>query len=161
MGMDIHLFIVKNKQYIAKDIFDGRNREWFYNMMGEGNNDVYNNLSISYGVSNETPNEWNENFKKEDGYFDSRFINVKAFKDWFNKYRPNVDAGWVSTYDKWAYETKNIEPEVYYRLPKDVNINDMHFIEIENKWDCSKWLYDYLIDNQIDDNAYIQYCFDW
>lgn len=160
MGMDIHLYIARNKEYIAKDIFDGRNSEWFNNMMGDGNDEVYDSLPVKWGVSDEAPDAFSEEFS-DDWCFGFRYLNVKEFKDWFIEKRPDEDAGWVTRYEAWAYKHKGIEPEYLRKeLTKDDVIEDMKFITITSKYDCSAWLYCYLIDNDIPDDATIQYCFD-
>ena len=162
MGIDCHMYIVKNKEYVKENIFDGRNSEWFFNMMGDGNADEYNTLPIHYGISEQSPDAYDAEFSN--WCFSFRYINVEDFKNWFEKTRPDKDAGWVTRYDKWAYENKGIEPEeiCHYlsSLGDEVDKSEFEFIEIENRWDCSRWLYNYLIDNDISDEADIQYCFD-
>lgn len=161
MGVDMHLYICKNKKYIAEDIFDGRNSEWFRNIQGEGNDEVYNSLPLSYGISDQAPAHFSDSFKGEMGYYGFHYIKVSDFCDWFIKHRPDEDAGWVTTYEKWAYENKGIKPEYLRRsLTKDDVIEDMKFITITNEYDCSAWLYCYLVDNNIPDDAVVQYCFD-
>lgn len=159
--MDIHLNIVKNKNYIASDIFPGRNTEWFNNMMQKGNNNLYDFLSIHEGNSPQAPDSWGNYYGSDDhSYFGNNYIHVKDFKDWFEKYKPHLDAGWVTRYEKWEYETREVIPKVLHFLPDDKNINDMIFTEIENKWDCAKWFYDYMAEHEIPLDADIQYCFD-
>ena len=162
MGIDCHMYIVKDKKYIAKDIFDGRNTTWFNNMMGRGNDEVYNSsLPLGYGISNEAPEDWVNHYKDPTSYFERHFINVKEFEDWFLEKRPDIDAGWVTRYEAWAYEHKGIMPEyLKKKLDKNDIIVDMKFITVTNQYDCSAWLYTYLIDNDIPDDATIQYCFD-
>lgn len=162
MGKDIHIHIVQNKEYIKKEIFDGRNSEWFANLTRDGLDDCYDLLDIKYGLSPQAPEEIDKKSLTEDGYFDFYYINVKEFKDWFQKYRPDIDAGWVTTYDKWRIENKGYVPEdICHYLSEDDNPADMHFIEIVNQYDCSAWLSTYLVDHEIDDNADITYWFDW
>jgi len=159
MGRDIHLNILSAEGEVLKqDIFDGRNSEWFNNMCGNGDDSEYDHLNICYG----SPENASEDFVKhyEDGYFNYRYINVRDFYDWFIKYRPDLDAGWVSTYEKWKMEKKGYIPEVIHYLPAKNNSIDMHFVEIENEYDCSRWLYNYLNDNNIPISANIVYCFD-
>lgn len=154
------MFICKNKEYIAKDIFNGRNTEWFNNIMGSGNDEVYNFLPIKWGISDEAPDAFSEEFS-DDWCFGHRSLNVKDFKDWFIEKRPDIDAGWVTRYEEWLYEVKGIEPEYLKKhLDKDDVIEDVRFIEVTNNYDCSKWLFDYLVDNKIPDDATIQYAFD-
>ena len=40
MGMDIHMHLVKDGEYVKKNIHDGRNREWFANLQDEGWDDI-------------------------------------------------------------------------------------------------------------------------
>lgn len=161
MGMDIHLFIVKDKEYLGKEIFDGRNSEWFHNMMQKGWNEVYDHLPVKYEVSEQAPNEIDEQKLAEDLYFGFRTVNVGDYRNWFIKYKPNKDAGWVSTYDKWRIENQGyIIEDIPHYLSSDDNINDMHFIEVENHYDCSKWLFEYLEEHNIPNDADITYWFD-
>lgn len=161
MGMDIHMHLVQNGQYIKKNIFDRRDREWFSNLSGEGDDFEYNELSFYYGISPQSPKEINPEELIKKGYFNLFYINVKDFKEWFEKYRPDIDAGWVTTYDKWRIENKNYVPEyINHYLDKEDNINNMHFITITNPYDSSAWLYQYLIENEIPDEADITYWFD-
>lgn len=162
MGMDIHLNVVKDGKYIMMDMFDGRNREWFNNLMGDGSEEVYDYLPRKYGISNQAPiNIATEHLEKA-GYFGMNTINVKNYKEWFIKYRPDKHAGWVTTYEKWNYETRNIAPpdDLPQYLNKDDIIEDMHFIEYVDEYDCSAWLYLELVENNIDDDADIIYWFD-
>ena len=162
MGMDIHLNIIHGNEIIAKEIFDGRNTNWF-NKLKDANEGVYEKLPIEYGTPEDAPQEIKDLEKEGPSYFGFRYIKVGDFKEWFRKYKPNVDAGWATTYEKWLIENKGYEPEeLPHELPEDANLNDMYFIEYKSNWDdCSEWLYDYLIDNQILDNYTITYCFDW
>lgn len=160
MGKDIHMHIVMDKKILEKEIFDGRSSEWFSNLSGDGWDNEYDHLPVDYHW-NDAPEELLEEYR-EDCYFDFRSIKVEWFKDWFKKYRPDRQAGWVTTYEKWRIEKKGYVPEdVKHYLDEDDDIRDMHFIEFENPYDCSAWLYNYLDDNKIPDDAIILYCFDW
>lgn len=164
MGMDIHISIVKNKEYIAKEIFDGRSREWFDNLRERGNDYEYNHLPVEYYnrfPEEDAPLDLNIDKLEDDGYFDFRAIRVDKYIDWFEKYRPDKDAGWVTTYEKWQIENKGFIPDdIDHYLDPEANPADMHFIEVEKKYDCSKWLYNYLINKDILLDAYIIYYFD-
>lgn len=160
MGVDIHMSIVKDKEILAKDIFDGRNSEWFNNLQGRGWDSEYDKLPISTGFP-ENCSERLVKYKDIFGYYGFYYISVKDFCEWFLKYRPDIDAGWVSTYDKWRIEKKGYIPEdPQHYLDKEDNVNDMHWVEFENIYDCSKWLFDYLVSNKIPDDANIVYFFD-
>ena len=162
MGVDIHMYIVKDKEIVADDIFDGRNTEWFNNLMQRGNNDEYDYLPVKWCISPMAPDDLKEKYKKEDGYYGFHCMKVEDFMKWFNKYRPDKDAGWVTTYEKWAYENKGeyLEPSHYYPTNEEINPRDIHFIEVINYHDCSRWLYKYIKENSIPMDADITYWFD-
>ena len=50
MGMDMSMFIVKDKHILADDIFEGRNSDWFRQMQGHccGENDEFAHLHPYY-----------------------------------------------------------------------------------------------------------------
>ena len=174
MGVDIHMYVVKKGSVLESEIFDGRNSEWFNNLQGRGFDWEYDNLSIEWGISPNAPStdEFNSEELSDRGYYGFHHISAKKFVEWFEKYRPDRQAGWVSTYDKWRIENKGYIPEdLPLYLDKEDNINDMHFIEYDNPYDCSKWLYDYLIEHygkyvspsgkmEIDPDIDITYYFD-
>lgn len=159
MGVDIHMSIVKDGKIIAEDIFNGRNSRWFGNIMGDGYDPEYDHLPIKHGVSPQAPKELADEYKA-DYMYGHRYISVKNFTEWFNKYNPHLDAGWVSTYDQWALEHKNIKPENVWKEKPTENPEDWHFIAFEKDYDCSLWLMKFLgkINAQVD--ADITYCFD-
>ena len=124
MGVDIHLYICKDEKYIAEDIFDGRNSEWFQNMQKCGNDEVYDSLPLEHGISNQAPAEWNE-YANKFGYYGFYYIKVGEFCDWFIAHRPDEDAGWVTRYEAWAYRYKEIEPE-YLKKKLDKDLKEYH-----------------------------------
>lgn len=155
------MFICKNGNYLQKDIYKGRNSNWFDKIRGNSTDASYFSFPNECGISEETPLDFKEKYKKEKGYYDFYYISVEAFKNWFKEHRPDIDAGWVSRYDAWAYENKNIYPEVLCRqLYDDDIIEDRVFIEVIDKYDSSAWLFEYLMQNNIPNDAIIQYCFD-
>lgn len=160
MGVDIHMNVVLGKKIVAKSIFDGRNSEWFDNLQLNNYDNEYDYLNIRFGFSPQIPDD----MKKEGSdqfYYGHHYFNVGEFLSWFQKYRPDRDAGWVTTYDKWRIENKGYVPEdVQHFLYKEDNREDMHFVEFINPYDCSGWLYKYLINNNIDREADVTYWFD-
>ena len=163
MGRDIHLYITKGKKIIEKEIFDGRNSRWFDNICGKGLDDEYNYFPNSYGIPADAPETIAMTYDraKEDGYFDFYFMNVGKFKEWYEKYKPCLKAGWVNAYDKWRIEKKGYVPEdLPTWLSDDFREGDSYFVEYIDIYDCSKWLFDYLDDNYISDDATIIYYFD-
>ena len=162
MGTDIHMNIVKGGKFLAEDIFPGRNSTWFRNLQEEGEDPLYDDLQLVYGTSTKAPEEYRTEIHNSDFWgFGYHHVLVKYFKEWFEKYQPHLDAGWVTKYEAWNFKTRGIEPEaLYHELPKGAIPQDWEFIEITNKYDCSRWLYEYLIEHNIDDNADIDYWFD-
>ena len=154
-GVDIVINIVdKDGNLIDKDIFNSRCNTWFDNLAGHGSHVVYNQLKLNYGKLRDVE------YPDEEFYFNFRYIKVRDFRDWFIEYRPNINAGWVNTHTKWLIENRGYYPEnVKLELPVDVNPADWHFIEYKDKEDCSEWLYNYLHNNKIDEEAYIVYYF--
>jgi hypothetical protein len=162
MGVDIHMYICKDKKYIAENIFGGgRNSEWFNNLQQNGNDESYNELNIHCGYSDEAPNEYKEKYNKDNSDYGFRFFTVGDFMEWFIKYRPDKDAGWTTRYEAWRYKEKGIHPDYLAKelFSEDI-IEDREFIEVINKYDCSNWLYNYLVDHNIPNDADIVYCFD-
>lgn len=160
MGMDIHMDIVKDGKIIKKDIFDGRSYEWFGNLCRNGDK-VYDSLPTDEGMSPMHPDIEKYDYLINVGYFDFYHMSVGEFKDWFNRYRPDKNAGWVTKREAWEYEKRGICPELEYCLDETDIIEDRVFIEIVNQYDCSSWLFQYLIENNIDNDADINYYFDW
>lgn len=162
MGTDIHMNIIRNGKYIKENIFDGRNYEWFDNLEGRGWEEEYDHLFTDYDIPDEVPDEIKDHYNSND-YYGFHYITVLEFKKWFETYRPDIKAGWVSTYDKWKWEHKHIAPKDPKRyLDEDDDLRDLHFIEYFDEYECSKWLYNYLVDNkkEIEDTDIIIYYFD-
>ena len=161
MGVDIHMSIIsKDGESRCENIFDGRDTEWFDNISGNYCSEFYQNFPLRNGLPDTIP----EIIKKdqESGDFYNFFhVNVGEFLEWFLATRPDVDAGWVCTYDKWLYEKKNIIPELAHWLDEEDNPYDFHFIEIENPWDTTRWLYEFITERKdITSDDYIVYYFD-
>ena len=165
MGMDIHMHIVKDGEVIKEDIFEGRNTEWFRNLQHDGSDWEYKYLPKEWGISPQAPDNYAKEYKTEDGYFGFYYINVKEYHTWFVEFRPDLQAGWVNTYDKWRIENKNYVPDDYY-IPTDLSEideeqrKDMHFVEYKKEYDCSRWLFEYINENNIPFDADITYWFD-
>lgn len=163
MGVDIHMSIIdKDGKYRYRGIFYGRNSEWFDNICRNGYyNSLYANFPTYSGIPELVPNEVKEDYDEEDYCFDFHYMMVADFCKWFDKIRPDIDAGWVTTYKKWLYEKKGIVPEVKQFLNNDDNIADYHFIEVKDSFDCSKWLKDFITEHgDISPEDYIIYYFD-
>lgn len=166
MGVDIHLSILRDGQYLFEDIFDGRNTEWFNNLQGTDCAPEYMYFPSHCGIPKECPEDIKKKFKADNndneyfGYYGFNYITVKDYLKWYEEKKPYLNAGWVETYDKWLYEAKGIIPEAYHYLPEDANINDWHFIVFNNTYDCNNWLKNFILENKVLDNDIIVYYFD-
>ena len=161
MGVDIHMYIIKEAEIVAENIYDGRNSEWFNNLQLRGTSDLYDIFPAKYGIPEACSDEIKKDFDEKD-YFGFHYLTVQEYIDWYNKQSPNFEAGWVSRYDAWQMEIgREFEPyEYYHRLPEDANINDWIFMSWEKPYCNEKWLFNYLIKNKIDKDAIILYYFD-
>ena len=169
MGVDIHMKLIdKYGTVLIDSLYDGRNSEWFDNLMNRGYDEEYDELPRMIGIPEVADDETAKAYSKENHgfYYGFSYIKTTDFIDWFNKYRPDISAGWVKTYDKWAYEHKGIIPnDVSRYLSEDNIIEDMHFIEIVNPYDPNRSvldrLYEYDKNWQIDlKDTIIVYYFD-
>ena len=160
MGVDIHTYIVKDKKVIAKDLYEGRNSEWFQNLQ-HGNDYEYEKFQWykNYDFSNQAPEEFKEKYTQSNGYYGFFYISVKDFKDWYKETSPWKKAGWASTYDAWAIKNKGYVPDY---LSHYKNEDEDVFIEYIDEYEPSNVIYEYLIDkkNNIPDDADIQIFFD-
>lgn len=176
MGVDITMSIIKNKEYLGKDIFDGRDSEWFGNINDHYTDDRYADFPAQHGIpqfrdfptvagtpqkTDEVPEDMARDFCENKWYYGWHYMTVAEFKVWYDKRKPYLDAGWVTKREAWLYNICGIEPEEpQYRLYKENIPEDMVFLQIENRYEGSSWLYNYLMDNHIPNDAYIVYCFD-
>lgn len=173
MGRDIRMYICQKgketKNLWGKDNYCGRNSEWFDNMTGNDCSGEYNFLPLQYGISPlaDARFQKTEEDKKEKQYeycFDFRYINVGDFKKWFEEYRPDKKAGWVSTYEAWQIKNNkgDIHNEIYLDHYKDPERgDDQVFIETVDKYDMSRRLYERLKELRVSNKADIFYFFDW
>lgn len=164
MGRDIHMHIVdKHGKYLMKDIYEGRNSEWFNNLQGKGCDDCYNHLYTYYGFPENILSPEGKTFDdlKKEGYYGFYYVSVGSFRKWYETYKPQIKAGWFCTYDKWKIEKKGYVPEdpQHYLIKEDCT-EDMHFIEYIDTYEPSSYIYKILEERFIDNDAYIIYYFD-
>lgn len=139
MGVDIHMTLVRNDgEVLIKNVYDGRNREWFDNLQDTNWNNEYAHLPNESGIPKFAPTFIKEDYMgaPQNGYFGFRHMIFQDYVDWYEEYNPQLDAGWVSTYDKWRMEHKGYIPDdTYHYLPTDENVADFHFVEFEDPYD--------------------------
>ena len=164
MGMDIWVHVVnKNGEYVKKDLFDGRNTTWFYKINDE--EDEYEYVPWIYDYNQDfVPSNVKENFNSKEytGYFGFKAVTVKDLLTWYDKYRPDLDAGWIRKFDKWQLTVKGIAPEtVYHYFDNDMNINDWEWTEYIPKIDdCMEVIIKKLHDKDIKNDDYVILYFD-
>lgn len=170
MGKDIHMHIVKDGVELAHDIYDGRCSEWFDNLTGHLYTEpAYQEFpSVYYWENCGCPQELYDRYTGRFDYFDHEAIQVCDFKRWYQKYQPYLKAGYVTKYDAWLYEKKNITPNVdnlehylWNSDSEDNHIVDKVWIEFVDKYEQSICIMDYLEENNIPNDAWIIYCFSW
>ena len=160
MGMDIHMKIVKDKKVILDNVFEGRNREWFDDLMHQ-EYEIYSFLPMKYGWDNEiVPQELIDQYN--DWCFNFQMVKVGDFKSWYREKSPDYEAGFVPRYDAWQYEARKIyPPEIYKYWHKDeMTAEGWVWGIFENKYSCDRQVFNNIIDNHISDNAWIVFCFD-
>lgn len=161
--VNIKMNIVKNGEFIKRDIFTEKNPDWFNQIMGRDESFPFNTFPKHYGISPMLPTEITMEGLRKEGYYNFFFINVERYVTWYERYKPQVHAGWVTSYMKWLIETKhyipNLKEELVPAFPQDSHSCDMKFIEYIDEDDCFKWLYDYVLDNHIPFDADIVYWF--
>jgi hypothetical protein len=140
MGVNIHMSLVRDDGILLiPDLYDGRNYEWFDNLQQKGDNELYDKLPIKYGIPENVPPHILEDYNSGD-YYEFHYLQSQEYILWFNKYRPDIDAGWITTYDKWRYENKGEIPELCHYLPTDANLHDMQFIEVQNPYNIDSYI---------------------
>lgn len=158
---NIILSIVKGKEMIAEDIYYGCNYKWFDNLQKRFCDSEYDFLPSHSGLpEGDLPQSIVDDYKKQESFYGFSYITAGEFCEWFTKYHPNLHAGWITAYEKWQLERKNIIPEDFAIVrPEDAVDEDMFFCEWEDKYDSSLWLYNYLLEHEVYADATIIYYF--
>lgn len=160
MGMDIHIYHASKGKETKEINFGGRNRAWFNSLQCNGE-DVYDLLDIKYGVSPYADEKLKDVAEETFGYFGHHYFKVEDFIRWFVNYHPDKTAGWVTTYDAWRIKNQGYIPsDPSPIMLENIQPEDQVFMEFPNLDDCSEWLYDYIIDNNIPKDDHITYWFD-
>ena len=170
METKMHMYLATTeKGIISEELYKGHCSEWIDTFRGCGSRVEYDILK-DYCKSH-----WG-NFpeckftKKENVYFGHHAITVKDYIDWYHKYKPYLDAGWVRKYDAWCYNHKGIIPElIYHHLPA-CPIEDVEWIEINDNNCPDTYIYkkiceflnnnyDFVFKDQIPEDLYLIWCF--
>lgn len=168
MGVDIHMSVISKEGEIKikeGDLFSGRNSCWFNRLMDKTGAFEYDHFPSWSGIPEKAPKEIEDDYNGDFGYYGFNWIVCGDFIDWFYKYNPHITAGWVTTYEAWAYKKKGITPEESLRYKPEDDNGDYVFIEYEDTWeDCSKYivekLEELLKENKIKRSDIIVYYFD-
>ena len=143
MGCDIHVDIVdKDGKYIVEEFIDWRNYAWFDRIHEK--EDDYSKLNWIYNVNSDfVPQDIKRDFNKKEvfGYYGFKAVSVADLIAWYNKYQPNIDAGWVTKYTAWKMNRKEYIPsedEVWKNLSSVDIVEDMIFVEYETREDDMK-----------------------
>ena len=112
MGKDICMYLIDNKGNIINDnLYNGRNYHWFDNITGRGADPEYNHYPTHYGLPKDImmPKKIEDEYIKD--YYDFYYMKLKDYLDWFNKYEPDIRAGYFTEYDRWLIENKGYIPD--------------------------------------------------
>ena len=156
MGWDITIKIYdKNKKFKKNIDFDGRDSEWFDNLRGRGWERVYDCLDSykEYDIE-----EYIEDYASK-WYSDGFRITVENFRNWVNKCKPFLCAGWVHKYTEWEFRKRGLIPkedDVYKYLPADERPKeDFVWLEWTNDYNNDVWLLSNIEDLEENDSIII------
>ena len=160
MAMDIHTYICDEYGLVRyKDIWEGRNSNFFANLCGYGDNRIYENFPVKYGLSACAEDEISK--KEREHCFDFRHTRVGDFIEWYEIYKPNVTAGWCSKFEAWLYKNKGIIPyNLTENLCEEDIIEDREFIEVNSDRDPSVYFYKFFKNHNVDEDYFLNYFFD-
>jgi hypothetical protein len=161
MGVDIHMDLInKNGKAIEEDLYNGRNYEWFDQLEGNDASDIYEDFPRCIGLP-KNPSESLKKAYETKGYYGFNYFYAKEFIKWFERVNPHIDAGWVTTYEKWLYSTKGVVPDISKKqLNPDDNVGDWKFLVIENFYNNFYKLYAKLEGRKDLDELIVTYYFD-
>ena len=166
MGMDIWIHVAdKDGNFVKEDLWDGRNSNWFNKIIHE--DDEYEFVHWIYNDQADfVPDEIKKNFDDSEenfGYFGFKAVKVADLLNWYDRYRPDVDAGYIRKYDKWKWENKGIAPNnIYHYYDEDMS-NDWVWAEGFPKEDelIKYAIIDKIDNNQVNPNDFVIIYFDW
>ena len=172
MGVDIHMFVIKDNEILKDDMFDGRNSEWFNNLSGTSISDpTYHELCRHSGWKNiNCPEElYKEYCEPQEGdnicyFYGHTAIKVGDFLDWFYDYCPDKKAGYAPRYIAWLASEKNIMPSNddvrQYVSKAEIEEEDLVWFEYTDKYEPSIDIAEQINNFQCPRDAWIIFCFD-
>lgn len=115
MGADIHIHAFKRNEILATDMAHGmRNYEWFDALSGANPTDFDESYIFFPDSCNRIDvkeicpkmDEIIENDINSGGFYGLNIYSLRDLIVWAESYKPNLKAGWVTRWEKWAYENK-------------------------------------------------------
>ena len=166
METKMHMYLATTeKGIISEELYKGHCSEWIDTFRGCGSRVEYDILK-DYCKSHWGDFPECKFTKKENVYFCHHAITVKDYIDWYQKYKPYLDAGWVRKYDAWCYNHKGIIPELIEHHWPSYPVEDVEWIEINDSNCLDTYIYKkicgFLNDNyknQIPEDLYLIWCF--
>lgn len=160
MGVYMYCDIItKGGHYVARDIVDWKDTEWFNDMQQFGFCREYELLPVEYGIPEKCPAEMQKRYS-EMGWYGFSYMTVGDFIKWFEQYKPYRKAGYVDKYIAWLYEEKDICPkddEVDRYI--DCESTRQIWIEYNDIDEKSVWLRKEIAEIGCSDDCIICYCF--
>lgn len=164
MGKDICMYLIDNKGNIINDnLYNGRNYHWFDNITGRVTDPEYNHYPAHYGLPKDImiPKKIKDEYIKD--YYDFYYMKLKDYVDWFNKYEPDIRAGYFTEYDRWLIENKGYIPDEDEVLTHIENIEHPEvytFMTYENIYNPDKNIISNIDVHGSIEDYYIIYYFD-
>lgn len=156
MGVDIHMHVIREKDFVIKDILHGyRDSTWFDELQLNSSNQDYDEFPVESGIPEIVPDQIADDYKNRNLkiYYGFFHITVKDFLNWCDRVSPWMNAGWATTYQKWLYENKGRYFEDYelpIEKPTKGAADDYHFIEYMNPNNPTFKLYEKILTNRYD-----------
>lgn len=151
MGVDMDMMVMRDDgAVVMKDMFMGRDSDWFEKLQMYSCEEIYDDFLPAFsGIPSFSPKELQRVYAEYEGegFYGFHFMKVEDYLNWYDTYKPNIDAGWVSAYEKWKIERRHWKPEYLTRYrPEDAAPDDVFFVE------CEVLCHDTEIVEQIRDN---------
>lgn len=166
MAADINMYLVDKRDnsiiLSTKDLFEGRNYEWFENMQQRGSNVAYDYMPVEwdYEDSDKLPEDCCYN---ADWTYGHRAIRVDELLKWFTFYKPAEDGVYLTERENWLYESKGIFLEAWERHYPDAEEGATIFTVVRKKYEPILHIIDVLckkIGTQPPEDYYLLWCFD-
>lgn len=163
MSTSIFMDIIDSKgHYLKEDIFRWHSQKWFNNLRKCGDGLAYKTLPAKKGLPNVIPKALQTAYQEKEnlGYYDFFYFSIKDFFAWYEAAEPDIQRGYVSSFDEYFYYFKKILPTHIYSSTIGLKCpSDYHYIKIIDPYEWGGWLYRYLHSLDLSEDSYVVYHF--